>query len=236
MTHTAQDDAKVLIEVAIAAPAETVWQALRDPTLIDTWFGWDADSLAEEIKYIFIDNVVEDAAAKTLRFNGIADRFEVKSQGAGSVIQLLRDGAAGDDSDWDGPNEAMTEGWSAFMHQLRFALERHPGERRRTIYLVGAAREGAAASARQAVLDDPAKLGPDQRSAGETWMTTRRQTALAVEAYGDGLVLIADASAGGGWVIVTTYGLDDEAFSAIESSWTEWWANHFKPAAPPSSS
>ena len=38
-------DSEVLVELAIAAPADTVWRAMRDPARIAQWFGWDATTL-----------------------------------------------------------------------------------------------------------------------------------------------------------------------------------------------
>ena len=43
----------VVAEVVIAAPADAVWRALREPAEIRRWFGWDYDGLDAEIEFIF---------------------------------------------------------------------------------------------------------------------------------------------------------------------------------------
>ena len=69
----------VLFDVVIAAPADTVWRALRDRTEIRRWFGWDYDGIDDEID--------------------------------------------------------INEGWLTFMQQLRFMLERHPGQDREALHI-----------------------------------------------------------------------------------------------------
>ncbi len=246
MTATDQNSAeKVLVEIAIAAPAVAAWEALRDPVQINRWFGWDAASLEEEIKYIFLDHAQGDAQAMTLRFEGMPDSFRVEARGERCVVRLVRAGAAGDDSDWDGANEDMTEGWLAFLTQLRFYLDRHPAEARRTLYLSGMPAEGLNTTLPRARLglDALAHLEPGEpyhhasgtgeTLSGEVWARSRRQVALSVNAYGDGLLLVTDRSAGtqppigGGSVIVTTYGLSDAEFEGVRTRWTSWWTDHF---------
>ena len=39
----------VLVELTISAPIDTVWKAVRDPEQITQWFGWESETLAEEI-------------------------------------------------------------------------------------------------------------------------------------------------------------------------------------------
>lgn len=246
MTATDQSAAeRVLIEVEIAAPAAAAWRALRDPVEIKRWFGWDAASLEEEIKYIFLDHAQGDDRAMVLRFEGMPDSFRVEARGEHCRVRLVRAGAAGDDSDWDGANEDMTEGWLAFMTQLRFYLERHPGEERRTLYLSGMPAEGLNTTLPRARLGldalahiEPGEpyhhaSGTGEGLSGQVWARSRRQVALSVDAYGDGLLLVTDRSpaaqppAGGGSVIVTTYGLSDDAFESVTSRWTSWWTDHF---------
>jgi len=239
---------KVLVELTIAAPADAVWAALRDPVQINRWFGWDADTLADEVQYIFVDHAVPDDAAKILRFDqDMPDRFEVEDRGDHCVVRLVRAGAAGDDSDWDGVHEDMTEGWLAFLTQLRFAMERHRGEARRTVYLSGKPGDGGALPRARLGLDALAGIAPGgayslvigtgEALSGQVWARSRRQVALTVDAYGDGLVVVTDRSAensppvGGGSVTLTTHGLDDARFGAVRDRWTGWWNTHFPPAA-----
>lgn len=243
---------RVLVELTIGAPAETVWNAMRDPVQINRWFGWDADTLADEIRFIFIDNGRADDERMVLGFEGMSDRFEVEPRGAECVVRLIRAGAAGDDSDWDGVYEDVTEGWLAFLTQLRFALERHPGEDRRTIYLTGvpAAADGVSFPRTRLGLDALQDLAPgerysvatpvDEALSGTVWRRSRRQLALTVDAWGDGLLLLTDrapgerAPGGGGSATLTTYGMDDAGFEALSDRWTQWWQQTFPAPVKPS--
>lgn len=235
--------AKVIIQLAIKAPVADVWNALRDPDQIRRWFGWDAPTLADEIKFIFLDHAKANADQGIIEFEGMPDRFEVVDLGDdGALVRLVRAGAAGDERDWDGDNEDMTEGWKAFLEQLRFMLERHRGDERRTIYLSGRPLVGGALP-RARIFDVLATFAVDaaarvQAPTGETLSgrvryRSRRQISMTVESFGDGLVLVTDYSAenrpphGGGSVIITTYGLDDEAFASLRSRWARWWRENF---------
>ncbi|WP_309644952.1 hypothetical protein [Phenylobacterium sp.] len=249
MTDAPDTPGKALVELAIAVPAREVWNALRDPVQINRWFGWDADGLEAEIQYIFFDHAQADDSAMILSFSGMPDSFQIEARGEHCVIRLVRVGAAGDDSDWDGGQEDMTEGWLAFLTQLAFAMERHRGQERRTVYLSGKPAPGGNTTLPRARLGldalahvDPGgdyslTIGTGETLTGQVWARSRRQIALTVEAYGDGLVLVTDRStpnsppAGSGSVVVTTYDLDDARFAEVSAHWTEWWRQHFPPPA-----
>lgn len=123
----------VLFEVVIAAPPETVWRALRDRSEIRRWFGWDYDGIDDEIEMIFFGETKVDDAARTLDF-GPAGRLTLDDRERQTVVRLVRAAPAGSDS-WEGIYDDINEGWLTFMQQLRFMLERHPGEDRETIHI-----------------------------------------------------------------------------------------------------
>jgi uncharacterized protein YndB with AHSA1/START domain len=234
-----------LIELTISAPADRVWAALRDPALIREWFGWDADTLEAEIKTIFADYVDADDAARVLKFRGMGDRFEVVARGAETAVRVVRP-APSPDTDWDEYFEDTTQGWIAFIRQLQFALERHPGGGRRTLYFSGSPRTAGAPLAAAALgLADAARAGEPYAAraagaelAGRVWHRGRHQIGLTVDGWGDGLLVIMDRPAssssprGGSQAILTTYGLDDDAFAALSRRWETWWTERFAPAAP----
>jgi hypothetical protein len=105
-----------------------------------------------------------------------------------------------------------------FTQQLRFALERHPGEERRTVRLTGE-------SVPEIDLAGIASVPPGERYetsipqgeniAGEVWFRSKHQTGLTVERYGDGLLVVTEAEA-----LISTYGLDDATFDRIRRRWT----------------
>jgi hypothetical protein len=233
---------RVLVELTIAAPADTVWQALREPARIATWFGWDADTLPAEIDEIFLQYARASDAERVLRFDGMDDRIEVLPGPQGTLLRLVRAAPAGDD--WDDVYEDMTEGWISFFHQLRLALERHPTDRRRTLYFSGAARQpGLAptaalglpspreAQAQGALVASTAPAAP----AMQAWHRSSHQLGLLVPEWGQGLLVVLDKPAsatfaGGGSITLTTYGLDEARFTALESAWQGWWAERFAPS------
>lgn len=239
---------QVVVDITIAAPIDAVWAALRDPAKIANWFGWDAPSLAEEIKFIFIDGADADGARRVVQFGeweGASDTIELTAEGAGTRLRLVR--AGGPPIDWTGVYEDISQGWVNFFQQLRLALERHAGETRRTIYLSGSSRAGVREPSAELGLGEAAdlgqgeayaaRLGTGDSASGSVWYRTHFQTALTVEQWGDGLLVVTDMGAspkrphGGGSVLLTTYRLDDAAFAALEQRWRDWWAGRYMPPA-----
>jgi hypothetical protein len=240
MTETPK---QILVDITIAAPIDSVWTALRDPAQIEQWFGWDAPSLAEEIKYIFVDNATGDEANRVVQFDewegeGISERIELATVSGGTRLRLIRSGGA--PIDWTGVYEDISQGWINFFQQLRLTLEVHPGETRRTIYLSGPSRPGIGEPTAELGLAEAVDLAPGQAyaarlgtgdsAAGTVWYETHFQTALTVEQWGNGLLVVTDMGIspkrphGGGSVLLTTYGLSDADFAALERRWTDWWA------------
>jgi uncharacterized protein YndB with AHSA1/START domain len=115
-----------LIALTLAADADEVWRHLREPELIRRWFGWDYDGLDDEIDLIFLREAI--ATGHELRWPD-GDRIALAPQGARTVIRIHRERTGGHDQ--------IAEGWISFAHQLRFALEHHPGEERTTLRLAG---------------------------------------------------------------------------------------------------
>ncbi|MCA9548622.1 MAG: SRPBCC domain-containing protein [Myxococcales bacterium] len=244
MTAT-NENKQVLLEVTIAAPVDAVWRALREPEQLKSWFGWDADTLDEEIDLIFQHPDDVDDAARTIRFGtweGIADGFELEVRDGRTVLRVVRFGAP--PTSWDDVYDDVREGWFTFVHQLRLLLERHPGETRRTLFLAGAPRADrdvfAAVSvaplrALPAGAPYEAALPTDEVVNGEVWHKSGHQLGLRVTAWGEGLLVLAHKPAalkpprGTANVNITTFGLDDDAFAALERRWSAWWLAHFEP-------
>lgn len=239
-----QHDKQVVVDITIAAPIETVWAALRDPAQIANWFGWDAPGLAEEIKFIFIDGAEADEARHVVQFGeweGASDAIELTAEGNATRLRLVRAGGA--PIDWTGVYEDISQGWVNFFQQLRLALEQHPGEQRRTIYLSGPGKAGIGEPSATLGLGEAANLeqgdsyaahlATGDSASGTVWYQTHFQTALTVEQWGDGLLVVTDMGVspkrphGAGSVLLTTYGLDDAAFGALERRWQDWWAARY---------
>ncbi|MEU9832369.1 SRPBCC domain-containing protein [Streptosporangium sp. NPDC048047] len=249
------NDEPFSIEITVAAPVGDVWAALRDPERIRRWHGWLFDGLDEEVELIYGREATESAADHRLEVQG-GDRFELTGLGDRTRLRLTRP-PRGADPEWDAYYDEITEGWITFVQQLRFALERHPGHDRRTVFLSGT---GASPVLEAAGLTAVADLTPGSRyeltvPAGETlrgevWFRSGRQLGLTVDGWGDGLLVAAQnppsrtgsegsggtggsgGSGGSALMVLTAYDLDDAAFSGLESRWASWWDRTFPVAAP----
>ncbi len=233
---------RILVDLTIAAPADMVWDALCDQSKIFNWFGWDSPGLKEEIDFIFDKHARRDEAARIIRFEGTDDRFEVESLGESTRLRVIRSAPAGES--WDGVYEDMTEGWISFVEQLRLAIEQHQLGPRRTLYYSGAALPGGSAPIAALGLgglrdaEDGAPVSVDlptgDRLDGQVWHRTDWQVGLTSPAWGNGLLIATDKSVneasphGRGMVILTTYGLSDSDFEALEARWTGWWNAHYQ--------
>lgn len=232
---------RVLVEVTVPAPYDQVWAALRDRETLANWFGWDADSLADEIEFIFFTHAVADEARGVVEFAGVNDRYEIVADGDRTLVRVVRSRPA---NSWSDVFDGMVEGWISFTWQLAFALERHVGQTRRTLFLSGSPRQDGlgrialgldAAGAPGEPWAGP--LGPET-GAGQVWFVARHQTGVTVDAWGDGLLIVVDEPPsekkpqGSTMLTLTTYGLSDADFAALEARWTAWWDARFASAAP----
>jgi uncharacterized protein YndB with AHSA1/START domain len=174
----------VIVEVTVAAPAQEVWRALRERDQLRRWHGWEYEELEEEIASIFIEDVTESEDRLALDTHG-GGRFELEPRGQSTIVRITRAAPAGSEG-WDGIYDEINEGWLTFVQQLRFYLERHPGEERRTVLIE-----------REVPLPD-----------GESWFRSEHQAGVLLDDYG----LVTTA---GGRTIVSAYGLDDSALAQL---------------------
>jgi uncharacterized protein YndB with AHSA1/START domain len=229
-----------LMETTVAAPLATVWAALHDRNKVPQWFGWDAPSLADEVQMIFGEHATADDASHTLQFGGwegSADRFELSAEGPGTLLRVVRTGPA--DRDFVDRFDEVAQGWVCFAQQLRFLAETGKTVPRRTLYLSGKARPGQSPprGALGLIGDEGARSTLFQPQgemlSGKVQYRGNFVTALAVSQWGNGLLVVMDRPIedgrphGGGSVILSTYGLSDDAFAALEQRWTAWWRERY---------
>ncbi len=223
------------IVVTVAAPVEAVWQALRDKEKIRHWHGWEYEgaegTLDQEIDLIYFDHVaVDDAEAHVLDIQG-GDKFEVEPHEGGARITLTR-AARGDNPDWEAYYDDITEGWTTFLNQLRFALERHPDEPRRTLFYSGTGTDSFN------LPDLPAGTPYEldligERVTGTVWFVSEHQRGLTVDSWGDGLLILSHLGPneqkpeGAAMAVLTLYGVDDAARAEIDKRWNDWWPSHY---------
>jgi len=224
----AANEEPAVIEVTVGAPVDTVWESLRDPDLIKLWMGWHYDGLDAEIGVIFFQDTKADADGHVLEL-GDGDRFEVYEGDKGTVVRVTRAPFV-PGTEWSAYYHEITEGWISFLHQLKFMHEEHPGEVRRTLFLAGTG-DRALAALEEAI---PAETG-------ESWFSADRQHGTVLPDLGPGLLITATkppATDDQGNVttdvmaIVTTYGLDDDAFEAERSRWESWWRSGYPKSEP----
>lgn len=228
------DDVPV-IEVTIAAGADEVWRALRDPDLIRRWHGWQFDGLDDEVRLIYFDHATADPDRYTLVLD-LNDRFTLHPVDGGTVVRVTR-APIGSNPEWDAYYDDITEGWTTFLRHLRFGLERHALAERRTILLQGAAPDMSVLAALGLAEAADLPIGERYQAtaptgdvlAGEVYARTGRQWMFTVDGLGDGLLIIARQPAapnrpdGRSMVLLTGYGLGEDQFAAVERRWTAWW-------------
>ncbi|GAA0976636.1 hypothetical protein GCM10009555_036480 [Acrocarpospora macrocephala] len=208
-----------IVEVTIAAPVDAVWRALREPEEIRRWHGWHFDGLDKEIEVIYQENAVESAEERWLDLGN--DRFELTDLGDTTRLRLTR-APKGGNPDWDAYYDDINEGWTTFIHQLKFALERHPSADRRTIFTSGTASADIFGLAGLTAVADlpPGTPYAANGLTGEIWYRSPNQIGVTVAEWGDGLLVAGRGSGDNSMLVLTTYNLDDDTFAALESHWT----------------
>lgn len=227
------------IEVTVAAPVEVVWDALRDKEKLRQWHGWEYEGteggLDQEIDQIYFTGFTEDAAARTLELEG-GDRFVVEPVEGGSRVTLTR-AAYGDNPEWDAYYHDITEGWITFIHQLRFALEHHPSEPRRTLFYSGEGDRGPAQVLGIPELPSGTQYEVElvgEPASGRVWFRSEHQVGLTVDGWGDGLLVLSHVAPseqkpnGAAMAVLTLYDVDDAAREAIDKRWRDWWSPRFE--------
>ena len=223
------------IVVTVAAPVEAVWDALCDKEKIRHWHGWEYEGteggLDEEIDVIYFTRVTEDGGTLTL---GDGDQFVVEPVEGGTRITLTR-APHGASPEWEAYYDDVTEGWTTFLHQLRFALEHHPDEPRRTLFYSGT---GARVLTAELGIDvrpagTPYELDLiGEQAKGQVWYTSEHQVGLTVDAWGNGLLVLshippsAAKPEGAAMAILTLYGEVDR--DELDTRWRAWWGERYR--------
>jgi hypothetical protein len=235
------------LSVVINSDAQQVWTMLREPSKVAQWHGWEADDQAAEINEIYFSpKVVEGADHTSLVVDG-GDIFTLKPVPTGTEVSVTR-AAIDHNSEWAAWDEDITQGWLTFLQQLRFALERHPHGKRKTLFFSVPGRDGSAIE-KLGLSDVPAPgepysltLATGEEVSGKVWFRSNHQVGLTVHSYaehGEGLVIVADQPAipdirpdGGSLVIVSTYDLGAHQLEAIRNYWDKWRAENYPTSDP----
>ncbi|RIQ30102.1 SRPBCC family protein [Jiangella rhizosphaerae] len=233
------------IEVTIAAPIDEVWRALREKDRIRHWHGWDAPGLDDEIDLIYFQGFAEDAQARTLGVQE-GDHIVLEPAGEGTKVTLTR-APRGVSPEWDAYYDDITEGWATFLQQLRFHVERQPDAPRRTAFFAGTTA-GAPPLVTELGLDEVATRPAGsayratlagQHVGGEVWFRSSHQLGLTVDAWGEGLLVVAfmppgeQKPDGAAMAVLSTFGLDEAAYAELNERWAAWWGPRYPAPAEP---
>ncbi len=210
------------VEVVVDAPRDAVWRALTEPQEIRRWFGWDYDGeggLDGEIEFIFVSHATHRAPERIELDDGVEGQaIELEADGPRTIVRVVRPGSLAG-TGWEDLYEDQEQGWRVFFAQLRHALERHPGQERRTVHLTGSADPAAVLAAL------------DREVTAELWDEGRFSRSIALDGGGDEALVsvrsrvpLDSGERGEVAVTVTTYGLDDAAYDAVHRRWAAWWA------------
>ena len=230
---------RVLVDLVIAAALDDVWAALRDPEAVGRWFGWEYDGLSAEIQQIFVEQAQADDGERTLSWSD-GDTFVLSAEDTGTRLTVLRRGHQGAEP-FGGAYDPIDEGWITFAQQLRFALERHPGEARRTVSGLGIdlGPQDAPLLSRlglRSLGDEPVGSGYEveradgTRFSGEVFFQTDLQVGLTVVDERDALLVVArtppsDAPPNGqAMFVLNAWSVPDEEYAELEQRWTSWWS------------
>ncbi|MCX2947862.1 SRPBCC family protein [Lentzea sp. NEAU-D7] len=178
-------DEGVQIEITVAAPVAEVWQSFRDKEKLRHWHGWDIPELDAEIEEIYFANAEEDGTTLVVQGH---DTFVLSTVPEGTRVVLTR-APKGTSPEWDDYYDDITEGWITFLHQLKFAHEYHPGQKRRTLFW-------------------PSEV--DLGVSGSPFFESANQRGVVVGAFGPGLVVTSAKM-----TVVTTYGFSDDELEAL---------------------
>jgi uncharacterized protein YndB with AHSA1/START domain len=230
------------LSVLVNADAEQVWLMLREPARIAQWHGWEMDGLDAEIEQIYYADVHESPDHLRLEM-GMGDVFTLEPQPSGTLLTMTRGVASGE---WEKYDADITEGWSMFIQQLKFALEHHPHTPRRTVFADGTSANRVnlwdALGIDTGWLPDPGQeyqltLTTGATLRGKVWYRGDTQLGLTVADYaehGDGLLILGEQARiegvrehPGAMVIASTYGLGATALEEIGSHWDGFMETHF---------
>ncbi len=209
---------RIVVDIEVDAPPDVVWRALREPAEVRRWFGWDYPGLDQEIDAIFVRGAEVTEPQRALAIIGADTSLLVNPAPRGATFQIVMP-----DSGQPPAYDVIEEGWIAFAHQLRLALERHRGQDRRSLQHLTPLR--APEVSPTGVIPGPESLS------GSPWFHNQHQQAWLIPAWGDGLLILnrsppgPDAPLGKRSVLITTYGLPPEAFAQLRSRWTAWNAD-----------
>lgn len=236
---TAQDTQQPVATVVLPLDLKECWPYFREPALVREWHGWEYDGLDAEIDQIYGGATIgEDHRT----INVETHFFNFCDADGGTRVEVHRSPLA-EDSPWVEHLPEIDEGWTSFLQQLRFKLDRHRSDARRTVFYAGSPEDPTIAPVQwlglgQVGLQEPgarygATVGPGDGLTGTVWFESANQVGVTVDAWGDGLLIASNGPRPGppytqGQAILTTYGLADAERQDLIDRWSAWWTRHYR--------
>ena len=122
--------------VVLPVSLRDAWPYFREPDLILEWHGWEygAGGLDKEIKQIYLDEARVGEDHRRIHFG--THFFDFDEEADATRVDVHR-APSSEDAEWRESLPDIDEGWLSFLQQLRFRLERHQADSRRTIFVSG---------------------------------------------------------------------------------------------------
>jgi hypothetical protein len=231
---------RFVTSVVLPLPVRECWPYFRDPALIREWHGWEYDGLDAEIAEIYADRARISEDHRTINLG--THLFNFTEDDGLTRLEVHRAPLTEETEEWAPYVADIDEGWTSFVQQLRFKLERHRDDNRQTLFYGGTPKDPTVSPVQGAGLGEigteqvgdtyVATVGPGDALTGTVWFRSEHQVGVTVDGWGDGLLVVADGPAGGppytkGEAILTTYGLDDDQRADLTARWTGWWSAHY---------
>jgi uncharacterized protein YndB with AHSA1/START domain len=252
-----KDERTIEMSLEIDAPADVVWKALTDAKELVRWFplkaeieprvggrywmSWEGEFEGESrIEIHEPGRRLKTSMESTTREDGrpaqLAVDYHLEGRGGRTALRLVHSGF-GRGADWDDEYEAIRTGWTFELRGLRHYLERHRGQDRQAIFVVGRASDLSGAEVWERVVGegfgapDPAGLGEGDRHSfpvgeGTVFEGTvldaqpSRQLAMTVNSLNDGIFRI-EVFGARPHLWLAAWGEDREAVARFEAPWRE---------------
>ena len=249
-------------EIEIAADAESVWKAVSEAEELTRWFVEDAEvepgeggkqkidwgqGVAMEATHLIWRpgqhlRVGHPDGAERGGWDAVVVDFEIEPGDEGRTKLRIVQSNLPQGEEWDGAYDGTEVGWRMFARSLKFYLERHAGEPRRTIHRYGNLElpraeawthlTGAGLLASEGSLAETPEGGRfavtaanGERLEGEVLLNVpERNFTMTIESdgYGDALLafdLIPSKKGSYANFILGTFGLDSAAYEKLHAKW-----------------
>ncbi|MFF5258335.1 SRPBCC domain-containing protein [Actinomadura viridis] len=237
-------------EIEIDASSDDVWRAVTDGDELTRWYAGRATSVPGEGGAVTVGwenadggldegtsrievwepgrrlRLVDEPAEGFPAADGpTVQEWTIEVRGGRTVLRLVHSGFPESD-DWDGIYDSTDHGWDAFLHYLRFYLERHLGEPRLAVVATRPSPAGwGTLTAALGLAGDrfATTTASGERLSGRVLLERDRKVLLAsVDQLDDG-VLFMTLEAGGVWSSLAAYGrARGRLAGGLGAAWRTW--------------